>query len=271
MQAIQLNNPATIRAYFEKVRELHKSGIEFPVDLDDVWPLVYGRKSIATEALLKDWKEGVGFEVLQKNLKNSKGGRPSIIYKLSTKCFEYFIARKVNAVFEVYRQVFHIVADQADLAINAGPSQAVMTNDQIVASALRIVYGELQETKQRLDEANKNIERAAPKLAYVDKVLSTEEVIATTVIASEFGISAIRMNKLLHSLGIQRKVSDIWVLTTPFLGRGYTQMVTHLSEDREGRPHANELMYWTQRGRAFIHWKLQQHGYRPIVAGQQSA
>ena len=38
------------------------------------------------------------------------GGRPQNIYMLSFPCLEFFIARKVRPVFEVYRQVFHKVA-----------------------------------------------------------------------------------------------------------------------------------------------------------------
>ena len=38
------------------------------------------------------------------------GGRPQNTYMLSVPCLEFFIARKVRPVFEVYRQVFHKVA-----------------------------------------------------------------------------------------------------------------------------------------------------------------
>lgn len=38
---IVLNDDLSIRSYFEKVLELVKSGEDFPVNLDDVWPLIY--------------------------------------------------------------------------------------------------------------------------------------------------------------------------------------------------------------------------------------
>lgn len=37
-------------------------------------------------------------------------GRPQNTYMLSVPCLEFFIARRVRPVFEVYRQVFHKVA-----------------------------------------------------------------------------------------------------------------------------------------------------------------
>ena len=38
---------------------------------------------------------------------NPLGGRPTEKYKLSVPCLEYFIARKVRPVFEVYRRATH--------------------------------------------------------------------------------------------------------------------------------------------------------------------
>jgi hypothetical protein len=91
-----------IKAYFQKVLELKQSGEEFPVNLELVWPLVYGRKEEATRALKADFIEGVDFQVLRKNAKNPSGGRPVEDYHLSVPCMEYFIARKVRSIFDVY-------------------------------------------------------------------------------------------------------------------------------------------------------------------------
>lgn len=45
---LQLTKQSTaqdIKAYFEEVLKLSKDSKEFPVNLDEVWPLVFGRKS----------------------------------------------------------------------------------------------------------------------------------------------------------------------------------------------------------------------------------
>ena len=111
-----------IKAYFEEVLRLSRDSEEFPVNLDDVWPLVFGRKQEAVRALKNDrlFVENIDYQVLRKNAQNSEvlrkdaenyqGGRPTEIYMLSVLCLEFFIARKVRPVFEVYRQVFHKVA-----------------------------------------------------------------------------------------------------------------------------------------------------------------
>lgn len=122
---LQLTKQSTdqeIKAYFEEVLRMSRDSEEFPVNLDDVWPLVFGRKEEAVRALKNDrlFVENIDYQVLRKNAENPdsftqgcgkpQGGRPNNIYMLSVPCLEFFIARKVRPVFEVYRQVFHKVA-----------------------------------------------------------------------------------------------------------------------------------------------------------------
>ena len=112
---LQLTKQSTdqeIKAYFEEVLRMSRDSEEFPVNLDDVWPLVFGRKQEAVRALRNDrlFVENIDYQVLRKNAQNQQGGRPTEIYMLSVPCLEFFIARKVRPVFEVYRQVFHKVA-----------------------------------------------------------------------------------------------------------------------------------------------------------------
>ena len=121
---LQLTKQSTaqeIKAYFEEVLKLSKDSKEFPVNLEEVWPLVYSEKGKAVRALKSNelFVEGIDFILLAQNGKqegnngkqvNSWGGNNQVTYMLSVPCLEFFIARKVRSVFEVYRQVFHKVA-----------------------------------------------------------------------------------------------------------------------------------------------------------------
>lgn len=106
---------SVIRNYFQYILTLSKSGEAYPVNLEEVFYLVYNKKSDAVESLKKDevFLQDVDYQVLRQNPQNLFGGRPKDIYKLSIPCLEYFIARKVRPVFEVYRQVFHAAPDVA--------------------------------------------------------------------------------------------------------------------------------------------------------------
>lgn len=110
MKTNQLTKNSTnteIKAYFSKILQLLQLNDEFPVNLNEVWPLVYPRKDHAVRELKENFIENIDYQVLLKNGENSKGGRPTVYYFLSVSCLEYFIARKIRPVFEVYREVFH--------------------------------------------------------------------------------------------------------------------------------------------------------------------
>lgn len=116
---LQLTKQSTdqeIKAYFEEVLRMSKDSEEFPVNLNDVWPLVYSRKDKAVRALKEGelFIEGIDYIPLPQNgerLYNGQfDGGNQVTYMLSVPCLEFFIARKVRPVFEVYRQVFHKVA-----------------------------------------------------------------------------------------------------------------------------------------------------------------
>lgn len=118
---LQLTKQSTdqeIKAYFEEVLRMSRDSEEFPVNLDEVWPLVYSRKDKAVRALQSNdlFMQNVDYQVFPQNGeqdgKRAKqwGGNNQVTYMLSVPCLEFFIARKVRPVFEVYRQVFHKVA-----------------------------------------------------------------------------------------------------------------------------------------------------------------
>ena len=125
-QLTKQSSEAEIKAYFCAVLNMSESDEEFPVNLDDVWPLVYAEKGKAVRALKSNdlFMEGVDYILIAQNSKkdsplaqNGKrlasgkfSGENKVTYMLSVPCLEFFIARKVRPVFEVYRQVFHKVA-----------------------------------------------------------------------------------------------------------------------------------------------------------------
>lgn len=107
----QLSKTSTseeIKKYFNAILKLAKASEEFPVNLDEVWPLVYNRRDYAVDALKKDFIEGVDY--VYTSVKTEVGSN-KFEYNLTVSCLEFFIARKVRAVFEVYRKVFHKAAE----------------------------------------------------------------------------------------------------------------------------------------------------------------
>lgn len=99
-----------LKCYFEAVLKLAQSANEFPINLDEVWMIAYTQKVKAVTSLKRNFIEGIDYNLYQmgKVIKSTEiRNGITVTYMLSVSCLEYFIARKVRPVFEVYRQVFH--------------------------------------------------------------------------------------------------------------------------------------------------------------------
>lgn len=163
-----------LKHYFMTILQLSESGNEFPINLDEVWPLVYGRKSDAVEALCKDFMQDVDYQLLRQNPQNSNGGRPTNVYMLTVSCMEFFIARKVRAVFEVYRQVFHKVAN------GAIPSYQI-------ADPIKRAERWIEEQKQ-LQTAKEKIKELVPKADFADQIFRVDSAISIGTCGKVLGL-----------------------------------------------------------------------------------
>lgn len=163
-----------IKMYFNTVLKLAKASEKYPVNLDEVWMLVYGRKSDASEALRRNFIENEDFITVRQN---PQGGKfASIDYLLSVPCLEYFIARKVRPVFEVYRQVFHKVTNTPVYLIPQTYSEALL----LAANQARGIE-QLNLEKQQLASEN---ERNRPKVQFADCIMQASTCISVAEMAN---------------------------------------------------------------------------------------
>jgi len=104
-----------------------------------------------------------------------------------------------------------------------------------------------------------------PKASYYDVILNCKDAVAITTIAKDYGKSGQWMNDYLHTLGVQFKQGDIWLLYQKHAANGYTCTKTHNYLGNDGETHAKVHTYWTQKGRLFIYELLKSHSYRPLI------
>lgn len=220
-----------IKQYFIEILKLSKLNNQYPVDFDTAWMLVYTDKHKAVEELKDKFLEDVDYQALTQKVvcKNGIGSSRLIKYFLSVSCLEFFIARKVRPVFEIYRQVFHQVVNQVIL-----PKTYIEALEALLES---------EKQKQQLQieakEANDHVQR----LTHDSKTYTTSEI------AKELNLkSANQLNKILEDKGIQYKLNGTWLLYSNYADKDYVSIKQQTLDN-------GKIIYdrrWNNKGRDFI-------------------
>ena len=120
-----------------------------------------------------------------------------------------------------------------------------------------IEFGKTKKQNEQLilenKEKDKQIIELKPAKEYLDKILSTEDTMAITQIAADYGLSGIRLNKILHDERFIRNVNGQWLLYSEHMNKGYTKSETTPVKTKDGRDKTVVLTKWTQKGRLKIH------------------
>lgn len=96
------------------------------------------------------------------------------------------------------------------------------------------------------------------KVEYCEKVLSSQSSYTVSQIAKELGMSAIRLNELLHDKGIQYKRKGQWLLYAKYQDKEYVKTATFIQEHSNGN-NTFQVTQWTEKGREFIHQLMNKH------------
>ena len=122
------------------------------------------------------------------------------------------------------------------------------------------LFAKLKNERSKKEALKKYVEILTPKARYHDIVLQSPGNVLTTVIAKDYGMSAVKFNKLLHALEVQfrYKTNSTWFLYEKHENKGYTDTITyHLN----GNSYIH--MVWTQKGRFWLYEYLKAHGIYP--------
>lgn len=229
------SNPSDIERYFRGVLALDQQDKVFSVNLDDVWQLAYTRKDAAVRALKANFIENVDYLPLPQNVERSEDGTfisGGTDYYLTSACLEYFVARKVRPVFEVYRRVFHHAVAQ----VQQQPSLQEQIQANLTFADWAIKTLNINEAS-KLGWAKKISDKFGLAAELPDAVnAGTEKPIthaATDLLKSHnVGISAQAFNRMLELKGVVKhatrpgkrgKVHSWYVITPAFDKYGQNQ------------------------------------------------
>lgn len=117
---------------------------------------------------------------------------------------------------------------------------------------------QVKEERAKGRELEKTIQEQAPKVEYMDNVLASEGLMTTTEIAKDFGMSGVRLNKILSASKVIYKRGGKWYLYSEYEDMGLTKVYVYPpNEDNV----SHTLTKWTQRGYKFIVDKLRELGH----------
>ncbi len=119
----------------------------------------------------------------------------------------------------------------------------------------------LQAEKNKTDALLDQVQSLSSKARYCDRVLMSGGVVPVSIIAKDYGMTAMAFNRLLHHLGIQYRLGGAWLLYSRYQNKGYTKSQTFCTPKGVGVVHT----YWTQKGRRFLYDILRGCGIYPFT------
>lgn len=137
--------------------------------------------------------------------------------------------------------------------------------EKIMARALKIADSKIISLEHKNEVLQLELEEARKQTDYLDLILQTKDMLTTTQIAQDYGMSANKFNQILKQVGIQRKVNGQWILYTKYQGKGYIASRTFDYVGKDNKVHSKITTVWTQVGRRFIYEKLKDNDVYPLI------
>ena len=123
----------------------------------------------------------------------------------------------------------------------------------------QVMLETLLEEQAENDRLRERLDAALPKARYCELLLQCPQVVPVSIIAKDYGMSAVAFNQLLHRLGIQYRVGGTWLPYQRYADQGYTRTRTYYINETA----ASTRTYWTQAGRLFLYETLRECGILP--------
>lgn len=191
----------------------------------------------------------------------------NVFYRLAMKAknetAEKFQALVADEIIPSIRKTGGYIAGQEQLSDSELMAKAILVAQKTI-EAREARISELTEQNTALLAENEQqrqvIADFEPVKQYVDTILESTGVLATTQIAADYGLSAKALNRILHDAGVQHKVNGQWILYGHLMGKGYTKSRTIPITLKDGTSSTKMLTYWTQKGRLMIHEILTKRG-----------
>ncbi len=223
----------------------HKDVMRAIRNMEDAWERVNGRKFALVEYT------------------DAKGEKRPCYNLTKTECL--YIATKFNDEARA-----KLVLRWEELEASNTPKVPTTFKEALLLAAAQQEQIEKQQKQisaqgTQIAEMSEAITEMLPKVSYYDKILASKELVTTTQIAADYGMSAQAMNNQLRDMGIQRKVNGQWILRQPYISRGYAHSKPVEIRRSDGTLDTKMSTQWRQSGRLFIYNELKNKGILPLI------
>ena len=147
-----------------------------------------------------------------------------------------------------------------------------MSDAEILAKAVLVAQTTIANRETRIKQLESEnaeqktlIQQMQKGNDYLNVILQSKGTLATTQIAADYGMSAVKFNKKLNEMRIQHKVNGQWILYSNLMGKGYVHSRTISFTHSDGRHDTRLCSEWTQRGRMFLYDALKEIGILPLI------
>lgn len=129
----------------------------------------------------------------------------------------------------------------------------VTNDDAMILHAMEVLQKRVAASQQQIASLQADVKALQPDADYTKKVLTAKNTWTTNVVAKEFGMSAVTLNKHLQRLGIQYKQHGVWLLSYKYQDKGYTKTQTYDYLNSNGETCSRMQTEWTETGRKWLH------------------
>lgn len=189
---------------------------------------------------------------------NSKTGQLHKMYEMTKDGFSFLVMGYTGAKAGEFKERFIAEFNKREAMLKSD-DYILMRSQQILQGRLELaeknlrkVTAEKEQLRLTAETQEQQLKEQAPKVDYYDKVIDSTGLQTTNMIASCFGISPIKLNKLLCAWGVQYKQSGCYFLYAKYRDKGYAEHKPYAYVDSNGETKTRQHMFWTERGKQFI-------------------
>lgn len=209
----------------------------------------------------------------------------NVFYRLAMKAknavAEAFQAKIADEVIPAIRK-YGLYANK-ELLLNPDMMIAAMEALKAEQEKNRTLKTTVSNQKTQIAKQQQQISELKPKASYYDLVLNCKDLLPISVIAKDYGWSAIKMNTYLKERGIQFKRGGTWLLYQKYADKGYTHTKTFAcnrngqaqflkrKKDKKKYKTISVQTCWTQAGRLFIYELMKADGLLPLIEQENFA